>query len=88
MDISSKIAIFCLWGPLTEDGLENSNFPAVFFDFLQDFVCHVQTFIEVKQHPQAGPETTHSMCEKFESFWKNRIFEIFLNIFYGGPPIG
>ena len=59
---------------------------AVFFDFLKDFVCDEQTFIEVKQHPQAGPETTHTMCEKFENFWKNQIFEIFLTIFYGGPP--
>ena len=47
----------------------------------------VQTFIEVKQHPQAGPETTHTMCEKFEDFWKNQIFENFLTIFYA-PPMG
>ena len=71
--------------PFTEDGLENSNFRAVFFDFLEEFVCDAQTFIEVKQPPQAGPETTHTMCEKFENFWKNRIFEIFLIIFHGGP---
>ena len=45
-----------------------------------------QTFIEAKQHPQAGAETTHTMCEKFENFWKNRIFEIFLTIFYAPPP--
>ena len=49
-------------------------------------MCDEQTFIEVKQHPQAGPETTHTMSEKFENFWKNQIFEIFLTIFYGPPP--
>ena len=59
-------------GPLTEDGLENSNFQAVFFDFLKEFVCDEQTFIEVKQHPQAGPETTHIMCVKYENFFKNQ----------------
>ena len=45
-----------------------SNFLAVFFDFLKEFVSDVQTFIEVKQHLQAGPETPHTMCEKFEDF--------------------
>ena len=64
-------------GPLTENGLENNNFFAVFFDLLKDFVCDEQTFIEVKQHPQAGPETTHTMCEKFENFWKNQILKFF-----------
>ena len=37
----------------------------------------VQTFIEVKQHPQAGPETPHTMCEKFEDFWKIQFSTIF-----------
>ena len=63
-----KLLFFACGGPLTEDCLENSNFPAIFFDFLKEFVCDEQTFIEVKQHPQAGPETTHTMCEKFEDF--------------------
>ena len=72
-------------GPLTEYELENSNFWAVFFDFLKEFVSEVQTFIEVKQHPQAGPETPHNMCEKFEDFWKNSIFDYFLNFSHGGP---
>ena len=44
-----------------------------------------QTFIEAKQHPQAGPETTHNMCEKFENFLKNRFFDFFLTFFVGGP---
>ena len=73
-------------GPLTEYELENSNFWAVFFDFLKEFVSDVQTFIEVKQHPQAGPETPHTMCEKFEGFWKNSIFDYFLNFSHGSPP--
>ena len=45
-----------------------------------------QTFIEVKQHPQAGPETPHTMCEKFEDFLKNSIFDYFLTFCHGGPP--
>ena len=60
---------------------KNSNFWSVFFVFLQEFVCDEQTFIEVKQHPQAGPETTHTMCEKFENFWKNQISDFFLPYF-------
>ena len=63
-----KLLFFACGAPFTEDGLENSNFRAIFFDFLEEFVCDAQTFIEVKQHPQAGPETTHTMCEKFENF--------------------
>ena len=46
----------------------------------------VQTFIEVKQHPQAGPETPPTMCEKFEDFLKNSIFDYFLTFCHGGPP--
>ena len=66
---------------------KNSNFWTVFFVFLQEFVCDEQTFIEVKQYPQAGPETTHTMSEKFENFWKNQIFEIFFDHFlWGAPP--
>ena len=65
---------------------KNSNFWSVFFVFLQEFVCDGQTFIEVKQHPQAGPETTHTMSEKFENFWKNQIFEIFFDHFLWGAP--
>ena len=72
--------------PLTEYELENSYFWAVFFDFLKEFVSDVQTFIEVKQHPQSGPETPHTMCEKFEDFLKNSIFDYFLNFSHGGPP--
>ena len=49
---------------------------------------HVQTFIEVKQHPQAGPETPHTMCGKFEDFLKNSIFDYFLTFCHGGPPHG
>ena len=64
----AQLLFFACGAPFTEDGLENSNFRAVFFDFLEEFVCDEQTFIEVKQHPQAGPETTHTMCEKFENF--------------------
>ena len=64
---------------------KNSNFCTVFFDFLKEFVCDEQTFIEVKQHPQVGPETTHNMCEKFENFLKNRFFDFFLTFFVGGP---
>ena len=60
-------------------------FELFFFDFLKEFVSDVQTFIEVKQHPQAGPETTHNMCEKFENFLKNRFFDFFLTFFVGGP---
>ena len=74
-------------GPLTEDGLEYSNFEAVFFDFLKDFVSDEQTFIGVKQHPQAGPGTTHIMCVKYENFFKNRFFDFFLDQFlWGAPP--
>ena len=73
-------------GPLTEDGLENSNFQAVFFDFLKDFVSDEQTFIGVKQHPQAGPETTHIMCVKYGKFFKNQFFDFFWTNFHGGPP--
>ena len=74
-------------GPLTENGLENNNFWAVFFEFLKDFVCDEQTSIEVKQHPQAGPETTHTMCEKIGNFWKNPIFDFFFLTFsHVGPP--
>ena len=48
----------------------------------------VQTFIEVKQHPQAGPETPYTMCEKFEDFLKNSIFDyFFFDLFpWGAPP--
>ena len=75
-------------GPLTEDGLEYSNFEAVFFDFLKDFVSDEQTFIGVKQHPQAGPGTTHIMYVKYENFLKNRFFDFFWTNSYGGqsPP--
>ena len=65
---AKKLLFLAHGGPLTEDGLEYSNFEAVFFDFLKEFVCDEQTFIEVKQHPQACPETTHTMSEKFENF--------------------
>ena len=27
-----------------------------------------KTFIKAKQHPQAGPKTPHTICEKFEDF--------------------
>ena len=37
-----------------------------------DFLCDEQIFIEVKQQPQAGPET-HTMWEKSGNFWKNQI---------------
>ena len=83
---SSKIAVFSLWGPLTEDGLENSNFQAVFFDFLKDFVSDEQTFIGAKQHPQAGPETIHIMCVKYWNFLKNQFFDFFWKIFMAPPP--
>ena len=73
-------------GPLTEYELENSNFWAVFFDFLKEFVSDVQIFIEVKQHPQAGPETPHNMCEKFEGFLKIQFSTIFW-AFPMGPPM-
>ena len=45
-------------------------------------MCDEQTLIEVKQDLQAEPETTHTMCEKFEDFWKNQIFNYFFIIFY------
>ena len=48
----------------------------------------VQTFIEVKQHPQSGPETPQTMCEKFEDFLKNSIFDYFLTFCHGPPPHG
>ena len=67
---------------------KNSNFWSVFFVFLQEFVCDEQTFIEVKQHTQAGPETPHTMCEKFEDFLKNSIFDYFLTFCHGPPPMG
>ena len=73
---------------LTEYDLENSNFWAFSFDLLKEFVSDVQTFIEVKQHPQVGSETPHTMCEKFEDFWKNSIFDYFLNFSHGAPPHG
>ena len=57
-----------------------------FFDFLKEFVSDVQTFIEVKQYPQAGPETPHTMCEKFEDVWKNSIYDYFLNFSHGSTP--
>ena len=70
-----KVLFLACGGPLTEDGLENSNFQDVFFfNFRKEFVYDEQTFIELKQHPQAGPETTHIMCEKFGNLWKNPIF--------------
>ena len=83
-----KLLFFACGAPFTEDGLENSNFRAVFFDFFEEFLCDEQPFIEVNQHPQAGPETTHTMCEKFENFWKNRIFEFFFDHFSCPPPHG
>ena len=67
---------------------KNSTFWTVFSDFLKEFVCDEQTFIEVKQHPQAGPETTHIMCVKYENFLKNQFFDFFLTNFHGGPPHG
>ena len=60
----------------------NSNSSTFFLDFLKDFMCDEQKFVEVQQHPDVGPETTHTMCEKFRSFWKNQFFFI---ISYGGP---
>ena len=39
----------------------DTNFLLLFFDFFKDFVYDEQTFIEVKQHPQVGPETTHAI---------------------------
>ena len=68
--------------------MKKNSLKIAFSDFLKEFVCDEQSFIEVKQHPQAGPETTHTMCEKFENFWKNRIFEFFLTIFHGPPHMG
>ena len=81
-----KVLFLACGGPLTEDGLENSNFQAVFFDFRKEFVCDEQTFIEVKQHPQAGPETTHIMCVKYGNFLKNQFFDFFLEQFSWPPP--
>ena len=43
-----KLLFFACGAPFTEDGLENSNFRAIFFDFLEEFVCDEQSFIEVK----------------------------------------
>ena len=57
----------------------------LFFDSLKNFVPDVQTFIDVNQHPQAGPETPYTMCEKFEDFFKNSIFDYFFNFSHGGP---
>jgi len=51
-------------------------------------VSDVQTFIEVKQHPKAGPETPHSMCEKFENFFEKSIFDYFFYLFPWAPPHG
>ena len=48
----------------------------------------VQTFIEVKQHPQSGPETPHTMCEKIEDFLKNSIFDYFLTFCHVLRPEG
>jgi len=62
-----------------------AELPKKCMNLLLEFVSDVQTFIEVKQHPQAGPETPHTMCEKFEDFWKNLIFD-FLNFSHG--PMG
>ena len=83
---AKKLLFLAYGGPLTEDGLEYSNFEAVFFDFLKDFVSDEQTFIGVKQHPQAGPGTTHIMCVKYENFLKNRFFDFFWTNFMGPPP--
>ena len=73
---SSKIAVFQL---IRSKGaphrLNTAIFELFFFDFLKEFVSDVQTFIEVKQHPQSGPETPHTMCEKIEDFLKNSIFD-------------
>ena len=66
---NSKIAVFKLILTKGAPQAKYSNFWAVFFDFLKEFVSDVQTFKEVKQHPQAGPETPHTMCEKFEDFF-------------------
>ena len=63
-----------------------ADFEAVFLDFVKDFVSDEQTFIGVKQHPQAGPGTTHIMCVKYENFLKNRFFDFFWTNSYGGPP--
>ena len=46
----------------------DTNFLLLFFDFFKDFVYDEQTFLEVKQHPQVGPEATHTICEKFRNF--------------------
>ena len=39
-----------------------------------DFIFMFENFIYVKQHPRAGPETTRTLCEKFEAvvdvIWK------------------
>ena len=83
---AKKLLFLAHGGPLTEDGLEYSNFEAVFFDFLKDFVSDEQTFIGVKQHPQAGPETTHIMCVKYWNFLKNQFFDFFLDHFHAPPP--
>ena len=49
-------------------------------------MSEVQTFIEMKQYPQAGPETPDTMCEKFEDFLKNSIFDYFLTFCHAPPP--
>ena len=82
---AKKLLFLAHGGPLTEDGLEYSNFEAVFLDFLKDFVSDEQTFIGVKQHPQDGPEKTHIMCVKYENFLKNRFFDFFWTNSYAPP---
>ena len=84
---SSKIAVFQL---ILNKGAPHMLKTAIFklfcFDFFKEFVSDVQTFIEVKQLPQAGPETPNIMSKKFQHFWKKRVFEIFWLFFYG-PPV-
>ena len=48
-----------------------------FLDFLKNFVCNVQTFMEINQHPQAFLETPYTTCEMFEDFLKKWIFDYF-----------
>ena len=83
-----KIAFFgtkndCAF-PYTPWKAENGHFLLIFRDFLHEFVCNVQTFIESKQHPQAGPETSPIISVKFENFWKNQFFGFFWRRFPSG----
>ena len=46
----------------------------------------VQTLIDVKQDLQAGPETPHSMYEKFEDFFKKQFSTIFFTFSHAPHP--